>query len=159
MTDQLKISAKLYIINMRSTAQVCEITLIVYCDIAIFQIRDQIQLVLIILEHFHGFFLGNLPTDDLLAGFGNFLHFLFNVLDVFITNYIITKINIIIETFCNNRSYPEFGIGIQMLDCLCHQMCTGVVQCVQSFVFFEIYHCFNSPFPYEKSTCRYDSHT
>ena len=74
MPDQLKVTAKLYIIYVRSTAEVCEVTLLIACNIAIFQMRNQIQLVFVILEHLHSLFLGNLLADDLLAGFGNLLH-------------------------------------------------------------------------------------
>ena len=38
MTDQFEVSAKLYIVYMWSTAQIREITLIIYCNVAIFQI-------------------------------------------------------------------------------------------------------------------------
>ena len=35
----------------------------------------------------------------------------------------------IAKSLCNNRSNPEFCLWVQMLDCLCHQMCTGMIQC------------------------------
>ena len=130
MTDQFKVSAKLYIIYVRSTAQICEISLIINSDVAILQIRNQIQLVLIIFEHFHCFCLGNLTTDNLLSGFCHFLHFFFNLFDILVTDHIIPEIYVIIKSFGNNRSYPELCLWIQMLDCLCHQMCTRMIQCV-----------------------------
>ena len=67
MTEQLKVTAKLYIVYVRSTAEVCKIALLIAGNRSIFQIGDQIQLVLIILEHLQSLFLGNLLTDDLLA--------------------------------------------------------------------------------------------
>ena len=46
-------------------AQIGEITLIVYSDVAVFQIADQVQLVHIILEHFHSFCLGDFSSVEM----------------------------------------------------------------------------------------------
>ena len=127
MTDQLEVSAKLYIIYVRSTAQIREIALIVYSDISILQIGDQIQLILIILEHFHSLCLRNFAAHDFLSGFCNLFHLFFDLFNILVADNILSKIHIIIKSFGYNRSYPEFGLRIQMLDCLCHQMCTGMV--------------------------------
>ena len=140
MSDQLKVAAKLYIFYVRSTAEIREIPLLIACDISIFQTVDQIQLVLIILEHFLCFFFGDFLTDDSLTGFADLFHFLFDLLDIFIADDSISKIHIIVETLCYNRSYPEFCLWIQMLDRLCHHMGTGMVKCLQLFVFFKVYH-------------------
>ena len=129
MTEQLEITAELYIIYVRTTAEVCKVSLLIAGNRSIFQLRDQIQLVLIILEHLQSLFLGNLLTDDLLAGLCNLLHFLLNRCDILVTDYVIAKVYVIVKAFCNNRSYPELCLWVQVLDCLCHQMGTGVVQC------------------------------
>ena len=67
MTEQLEVTAELYIVYVRTTAEVCKVALLIAGNCSIFQIGDQIQLVLIILEHLQSLFLGNLLTDDLLA--------------------------------------------------------------------------------------------
>ncbi len=140
MSDQLKVTAKLYIVYVRSTAEICEITLFITGNITVFQSVDQIQLIFIILEHFLCFFLGNFLTDNFLTGFADLFHFLFDLFNIFITDDIISKIHIIIEPFRYNRSYPEFSLWIQMLDRLCHHMGAGMVECLQLFVFFKVYH-------------------
>ena len=80
-------------------------------------------------------------TNNLLAALGNFLHLYLNGSDIFISDNIVTQIHIIVETFCNNRSNPELSLRIEMFDCLSHQMCTGMVQHFQLFIFFKINHC------------------
>ena len=125
---------------MRSSAKICKISLLIACNISIFQIGNQIKLILIILKHLQCFFLGNLLTDNLKTSLCNLLHFLLDCSQVLFLKYVITKINIIVESFCNNWSYPEFCLWIQMLDRLCHHMGTGMVKCLQLFVFFKVYH-------------------
>ena len=142
---QFEVLAQLGVVYVRSTAQIGEITLIVYSDVAVFQIADQIQLVHIILEHFHGFCLGNFSSVDFLAFLTDLLHLFFDGGNHFIIDYIVAEIDIIIESFLYHRSYPEFCMRIQMLDSLCHDMGTGMIQSCQSFVFLKIYH-FRSPF-------------
>ena len=129
VTDQLEVSAKFYIVYVRSTAQIRKIALIIYGNISIFQIGDQIQFILIILEHFHSLCLRNFTSHDFLSGFCNLFHLFFDLFDILITDYIFPKIYIIVKSLCNNRSNPEFCLWVQMLDCLCHQMCTGMIQC------------------------------
>ena len=116
---------------MRTSAKVCKITLLIAGNRTILQIGDQVQLILIILKHFHCFCLGNLFPHDLLAGLGNLLHFLLDRGKVcLIPDNVIAQIHIIVEALCYNRSYPELRLRIQMLDCLCHQMCAGMIQCL-----------------------------
>ena len=142
---QFEVLAQLGVVYVRSTAQIGEITLIVYSDVAVFQIADQVQLVHIILEHFHGFCLGNFSSVDLLAFLTDLLHLFFDGSDHFIIDHIVAEIDIIIESFLYHRSYPEFCMRVQMLDSLCHNMGTGMIQSCQSFVFLKINH-FCSPF-------------
>ena len=142
---QLEVLAQLGVVYVRSTAQVGKITLIVYGDVAILQIADQIQLVHIILEHFHGFRLGYFSSVDLLAFLTDLLHLFFDSSDHFIVDHIVAEIDIIIEPFLYHRSYPEFRMRVQMLDSLCHDMGAGMIQSCQSFVFLKINH-FRSPF-------------
>ena len=115
---------------MRSAAKICKISLLIACNISIFKIGNQIKLILIILKHLQCFFLGNLLTDNLKASLCNLLHFLLDCSQVLFLKCMIAEINIIIESLCNNWSYPEFCLWIQVTDCLCHQMCTGMIQCV-----------------------------
>ena len=140
MFYQFKIAAELHVVYMRSAAKICEVALIINRDLTIFQIADQIQLVHIVFEQLHSLCLGNLTADDLFTTLGDFFHFFFDSRDIFITDDIITEVNIVVKSFRYHRSYPEFCLGIQVFDSLCHQMSTGMVQCVQSFIVFEIYH-------------------
>ena len=141
MSDELKVTAKLYIVYVRSTAEVCEITLLIACDCSILKSIYKIELVLVILEHLKSFFLGYLLADDLLAALGNLLHLFLDGCEIFLaSDNVIAEIYIVVESFCNYRSYPELCLWVQMLDSLCHKMCTGMIQCLKLFVFFEINH-------------------
>ena len=106
---------------MRACTKVCEITLCITGNIAVFQIGNQIQFVAVIFEHFQSFFFGNLMTNDLFTGFGNFFHLFFDCCDILITDNVIAKIDIVVESLCYNRSNPEFCLWIQVFDCLSHQ--------------------------------------
>ena len=46
MFYQFKIAAELHIVYVRSAAKICEVTLIINSDFTIFQVADQIQLVI-----------------------------------------------------------------------------------------------------------------
>ena len=50
MFYQLEVTAELYVIYMRSTAEICEIALVVAADLTVFEMADQIQLIRIVLE-------------------------------------------------------------------------------------------------------------
>jgi len=125
---QFEVLAQLGVVYVRSTAQIGEITLIVYSDVAVFQIADQVQLVHIVLEHFHSFCLGDFSSVDLLAFLADLLHLFFDGSDHFIVDHIVAEIDIIIESFLYHRSYPEFCMRIQMLYCLCHDMGAGMIE-------------------------------
>ena len=125
---QLEVLTQLGVVYVRSTAQIGEITLIVYSDVAVFQIADQVQLVHIVLEHFHSFCLGDFSSVDLLAFLADLLHLFFDGSDHFIVDHIVAEIDIIIESFLYHRSYPEFCMRIQMLYCLCHDMGAGMIE-------------------------------
>ena len=114
MLGQLKVTAELYIIYVRSAAEIGEVALLIASNIAIFQVRNQIQLVFVVLEHLHGLFLGNLLADDLLAGFGHLLHLFLDRGNVLVTDDVVAQINIIIEALRYNRSYPELRLRIQV---------------------------------------------
>ena len=79
-------------------------------------------------------------TDNALAVLGKLFHFLFDLRQIFITDDIVTEVDIIIETFLNDRTDPELGMRIKMLDGLSHHVGTAVIQHIQFFVFFEIDH-------------------
>ena len=125
---QLEVLTQLGVVYVRSTAQIGEISLVVYCDVAVFQIADQVQLVHIVLEHFHSFCLGDFSSVDLLAFLADLLHLFFDGSDHFIIDHIVAEIDIIIESFLYHRSYPEFCMRVQMLYCLCHDMGAGMIE-------------------------------
>ena len=76
-------------LNVRTTAKVSKITLGVAGNNGrIIHVVDQIDLVFIILEHLQGFFPADFSADDALAVFGNLLHFLFDLRNVFVTDRI-----------------------------------------------------------------------
>ena len=129
VTDQFEMFTEFYVVYVRSTTEVGKVSLIVNGDISVFQICDQIQFVRIIGEHFQCFFFGNFTANDLFAGFYHFFHLFCDLFNVLITDHIIAKIDIIIESFRNNRSNPELCLWIQMFDCLSHHMGAGMVQC------------------------------
>ena len=128
MFYQLEVLAQLGAVYVRSTTQIGEISLIVYSDVAVFQIADQIQLIHIVLKHFHSFCLGYFSSVDLLAFLADLLHLFFDGSDHFVVDHIVAKIDIIIESFLYHRSYPEFCMRVQMLYCLCHNMCAGMIE-------------------------------
>ena len=125
---QFEVLTQLGVVYVRSTAQIGEISLVVYCDVAVFQIADQVQLVHIVLEHFHSFCLGDFSSVDLLAFLADLLHLFFDGSDHFIIDHIVAEIDIIIESFLYHRSYPEFCMRVQMLYCLCHDMGAGMIE-------------------------------
>ena len=124
MSYKLEMTAESRIVNMRSTAEIREIALLITCNGSVFEVRDEINLIFVIAEHLESLFLGNLFADNLVAFLGKFLHFFLYCRNIFIPDNIITKIHIIIEAFRNYRTYPELGMRIKMSDCLCHKMCT-----------------------------------
>ena len=122
--NKLEVLAELSIINMRSATEVCEIALVINCDIAIFKTAYKVKLIHIILEHLKCFFLRNFSSVYLLAFLADFLHLFFDSFNSFVIDYIISKVYIIIESLFNYWSNPELSMWIQMLNCLCHNMCT-----------------------------------
>ena len=76
--NKLEVLAELSIINMRSTTEVCEIALVIYCNVAIFKTAYKVKLIHIILEHLKGFLLRNFSSVYLLAFLADFLHFFFD---------------------------------------------------------------------------------
>ena len=93
-------------------------------NVAIFKTAYKVKLIHIILEHLKGFLLRNFSSVYLLAFLADFLHFFFDSFNSIVIDYIISKVYIIIESLFNYWSNPELSMWIQMLYCLCHNMCT-----------------------------------
>ena len=110
--NKLEILAELSIINMRSATEVCEIALVINCDIAIFKTAYKVKLIHIVLEHLKCFFLRNFSSVYLLAFLADFLHLFFDSFNSFVIDYIISKVYIIIESLFNYWSNPELSMWI-----------------------------------------------
>ena len=110
--NKLEVLAKLSIVNMWSAAEVCEIALVINCDIAIFKTAYKVKLIHIILEHLKCFCLRNFSSVYLLAFLADFLHFFFDSFNSFVVDYIISKVYIIIESLFYYWSNPELSMWI-----------------------------------------------
>ena len=121
---KLEVLAKLCVINMRSTAEVCEVTLVIHCDVAVLKSVYKVKLIHIVLEHLKSFSLSNLSSENLLAFLADLLHLLLDSCDNLIIYSHIAKVDIVVKSFLYNRSYPELSVRIKVLNSLCHNMCT-----------------------------------
>jgi hypothetical protein len=128
MLHQLEVTAKLYIVHVRSTAKIGEISLVIAGDRAILQIADKVQLVLVILKKLQGLCLGDLSADDLLTALCYLFHFFLDSGDILVTDNILSQIDVIVKAFGYYGAYPELCLRIQVLNSLRHEMGTGMVQ-------------------------------
>ena len=110
--NKLEILTELSIIDMRSTTEVCEIALVINCDIAIFKTAYKVKLIHIVLEHLKGFLLRNFSSVYFLSFLADFLHFFFDSFNSFVIDYIISKVYIIIESLFYYWSNPELSMWI-----------------------------------------------
>ena len=129
---------------MGTAAEIGEIALCIHGNVCSFgHSFDQIKFIHIILELFQSLLTADFMTDNVLGALDALLHFLLNLGQIIIADDIIAKIDIIIETFLNDRTDPEFRLRVKMLDGLRHQMGTAVIEHVQLGIFLEINHvCF-----------------
>ena len=141
MLEKLEIAALFRALHVRTAAEIRIVALRIGRDrLARFHAADQILLVRIVLEHLLGFFLCHLMTDNELVRLGALLHFLFDLRQILIRQRHIAKIHIVVESLFHDRTDPELCLRVQMLDSLCHQMGTAVVENAQILVFLEINH-------------------
>ena len=99
MLEQLEVAALLHRVHMRAAAEIHEFSLTIDGDAAILQVADQIQLVLIVLEHLQRFRFGDLLTDDALSILGDLLHLFFDQRQIVIGDLLIPQIHVIVKSF------------------------------------------------------------
>ncbi len=116
---QLKVMTEAHIRHVRSTAHVdvffmmVQARLVIMSDVLV-KNRDFIALATLH-EGFTRFVPAHFLLDDIVVGFSELVHTLFERVDIFLGQGVV-KINVIIEAVVDNRANRHFGVGPQLFD-------------------------------------------
>ncbi len=124
MLEQLEVAAQFYVVNMRASAEIRKISLVIARDRSVFHSFDKVDLVRVVLEHFERLSLCDLSSVDPCACLCDFLHLFLDRRDIVFIEHLVSQVHIVVKTFLDDRPYPEFCVRIKMFYRLRHQMRT-----------------------------------
>ena len=109
---------------MRSAAKVCKVTVLVECNLSVFEFVDKFYFILVTLlrEIFKGISLGNMCALESLFTLRKFQHFLLDSREISICKLFSSKVDVIIKSVFNSRADTEFDSRIQCFEGLRHKV-------------------------------------
>ena len=109
---------------MRSAAKVCKVTVLVECNLSVFEFVDKFYFILVTLlcEIFKGISLGNMCALESLFTLRKFQHFLLDSREISISKLFSSKVDVIIKSVFNSRADTEFDSRIQCFEGLRHKV-------------------------------------
>ena len=121
---------------MGTNAHVNVVALLVEGDARIVgQIADVLNLVLLValLHELDGLFARKLERREFQVLFHDLLHFGFNRGEVFLADFLVAQVNIVVEAIVGRGTVGEVGLGIQAFDGLRHNVRRGMAHDVRDF--------------------------
>ncbi len=109
---------------MRPPAKICKFSLCIKGDRFIFEITYQVSFILIVMFFviFQGFLLIHFPTFKDRFFPGQFNHYFFNLLKLFLAERVVAKIDIVIKSIFYWRTDSKFCLRVEFLDGFGQQM-------------------------------------
>ena len=130
--DEFRIS------EVRSTAEIGKIAILVECNLAVLEFADKFELVLVtfLREIFYCIFLGDMGAFELLLTACKFQHLLLDSREIRVGKLLSAKVNVIIESVFDSRSDTELHTRIKGFESLCHKVGRRVPENMFSFLVF-----------------------
>ena len=117
---------------MRATAEVGKGTLRIGRDGAVFELTDELYLILFapIAKHFKGIGLGDIVPHNILFAGGQFQHLGFDGGKIALLYGRLARVDIVIESILNSGTDTKLDTGIELLQGFGHEVCRTVPESV-----------------------------